>query len=240
MDWFKNWFNSKYYHILYKNRDEQEAVFFLNKIINHIKLKKGKVLDLACGKGRHAKYLNKIGLNVVGIDLSKNSIDFAKKNENEKLKFYVHDMRNVFKENEYNLVTNLFTSFGYFEDHKDEQKAINSMAKNLKKEGMLLIDFMNVKKVINLLIPSEKKIIDDINFDIKKSFNENYIIKDIEIIDKEINLKFQEKVRTLTLIDFSKMLEKANLKIIDLFGDYKLSDFNALHSDRLIILAMKS
>jgi len=240
MDWFKNWFNSKYYHILYKNRDEQEAVFFLNKIINHIKLKKGKVLDVACGKGRHAKYLNKIGLNVVGIDLSKNSIYFAKKYENEKLKFYVHDMRNVFKENEYNLVTNLFTSFGYFEDHKDEQKAINSMAKNLKKEGMLLIDFMNVKKVINSLIPSEKKIIDDINFNIKRSFNENYIIKDIEIIDKEINLKFQEKVRTLTLIDFSKMLEKANLKIIDLFGDYSLSDFNALHSDRLIILAMKS
>ena len=240
MDWFKNWFNSKYYHILYKNRDEQEAIFFLNKIINHIKLKKGKVLDVACGKGRHAKYLNKIGFNVVGIDLSKNSIDLAKKNENEKLKFYVHDMRNVFKENEFNLATNLFTSFGYFEDHKDEQKAINSMAKNLKKEGMLLIDFMNVKKVINSLIPSEKKIIDDINFNIKRSFNENYITKDIEIIDKEINLKFQEKVRTLTLIDFNKMLEKANLKIIDLFGDYKLSDFNALHSDRLIILAMKS
>ena len=240
MDWFKNWFDSKYYHILYKNRDEQEAIFFLKKIINHIKLKKGKVLDVACGKGRHAKYLNKIGFNVVGIDLSKNSIDLAKKNENEKLKFYVHDMRKVFKENEFNLATNLFTSFGYFEDHKDEQKAINSMAKNLKKEGMLLIDFMNVKKVINLLIPSEKKIIDDINFNIKRSFNENYITKDIEIIDKEINLKFQEKVRTLTLIDFSKMLEKANLKIIDLFGDYKLSDFNALHSDRLIILAMKS
>ena len=240
MDWFKNWFDSKYYHILYKDRDEQEATFFLSNIIDHIKLTNGKVLDVACGKGRHAKYLNKIGFNVVGIDLSKNSIDFAKKNENEKLKFYVHDMRNVFKENEYNLVTNLFTSFGYFEDQKDEQKAINSMAKNLKKEGMLLIDFMNVKKVINLLIPSEKKIIDDINFDIKKSFNENYIIKDIEIIDKEINLKFQEKVRTLTLIDFNKMLEKANLKIIDLFGDYKLSDFNALHSDRLIILAMKS
>ena len=79
MDWFKNWFDSKYYHILYKNRDEQEAVFFLNKIINHIKLKKGKVLDVACGKGRHAKYLNKIGFDVVGIDLSKNSIDLAKK-----------------------------------------------------------------------------------------------------------------------------------------------------------------
>ena len=240
MDWFKDWFDSKYYHILYKDRDEQEATFFLSNIIDHIKLTNGKVLDVACGKGRHAKYLNKIGFNVVGIDLSKNSIDLAKKNENEKLKFYVHDMRKVFKENEFNLATNLFTSFGYFEDHKDEQKAINSMAKNLKKEGMLLIDFMNVKKVINLLIPSEKKIIDDINFDIKRSFNENYIIKDIEIIDKEINLKFQEKVRTLTLIDFSKMLEKANLKIIDLFGDYKLSDFNALHSDRLIILATKS
>ena len=126
MDWFKNWFNSKYYHILYRNRDEQEAVFFLNKIINHIKLKKGKVLDVACGKGRHAKYLNKIGFNVVGIDLSKNSIDLANKHENEKLKFYVHDMRNVFKENEYNLVTNLFTSFGYFERKENNDEYLSA------------------------------------------------------------------------------------------------------------------
>jgi len=239
MDWFKNWFDSKYYHILYKNRDEQEAIFFLKKIINHIKLKKGKVLDVACGKGRHAKYLNKIGFNVVGIDLSKNSIDLANKHENEKLKFYVHDMRKVFKENEFNLATNLFTSFGYFENQKDEQKAINAMAQNLKNEGILIIDFMNVKKVINSLIPLENKTIDNINFNLKRNVDQNHIIKKIKIRDKQTSAEFQEKVRILTLIDFNKMLEKANMKIIDVFGDYSLNNFHAINSDRLIIVAKK-
>ena len=239
MDWFKGWFNSQYYHILYKDRDEQEAVFFLNKIIKHIKLKKGKVLDIACGKGRHAKHLNEIGFNVTAIDLSKNSIDQAKKHENKNLKFHIHDMRDVFKENTFDLATNLFTSFGYFENQKDEQKAINAMAQNLKNEGILIIDFMNVKKVINSLIPLENKTIDNINFNLKRNVDQNHIIKKIKIRDKQTSAEFQEKVRILTLIDFNKMLEKANMKIIDVFGDYSLNNFHAINSDRLIIVAKK-
>ena len=70
MNWFENWFNSKYYHILYKNRDHKEAVFFLDNIIKNININDGQILDVACGKGRHAKYLNHLGFNVTGIDLS--------------------------------------------------------------------------------------------------------------------------------------------------------------------------
>ena len=79
MEWFEDWFNSKYYHILYKNRDKSEAIFFLRNIINQLKFKDGKILDVACGKGRHAKYFNKLGFEVIGIDLSQKSIEFAKK-----------------------------------------------------------------------------------------------------------------------------------------------------------------
>ena len=215
MNWFENWFNSKYYHILYKNRDHKEAVFFLDNIIKNININNGRILDVACGKGRHAKYLNHLGFNVTGIDLSKNSIEFANKDSNENLKYFVHDMRSVFKKNHFDLVTNLFTSFGYFENQEDEQTTINAMSNNLKEGGLLLIDFMNVKKVISSLVTSESKEIDGIKFLIERKYDENHIIKKIIIKDKDSDLNFQEKVRALTLDDFDVMLNKANMKITD-------------------------
>ena len=239
MNWFENWFNSKYYHILYKNRDHKEAVFFLDNIIKNININNGRILDVACGKGRHAKYLNHLGFNVTGIDLSKNSIEFANKDSNENLKYFVHDMRSVFKKNHFDLVTNLFTSFGYFENQEDEQTTINAMSNNLKEGGLLLIDFMNVKKVISSLVTSESKEIDGIKFLIERKYDENHIIKKIIIKDKDSDLNFQEKVRALTLYDFDVMLKKANMKIVDLFGNYSLNEFNAIDSDRLIIISRK-
>ena len=239
MNWFENWFNSKYYHILYKNRDHKEAVFFLDNIIKNININDGQILDVACGKGRHAKYLNHLGFNVTGIDLSKNSIEFANRDSNENLKYFVHDMRSVFKKNHFDLVTNLFTSFGYFENQEDEQTTINAMSNNLKEGGLLLIDFMNVKKVISSLVTSESKEIDGIKFLIERKYDENHIIKKIIIKDKDSDLNFQEKVRALTLYDFDVMLKKANMKIVDLFGDYSLNEFNAIDSDRLIIISRK-
>lgn len=239
MEWFEDWFNSKYYHILYKNRDSSEAIFFLKNIINQLKFEDGKILDVACGKGRHAKYLNELGYEVTGIDLSQNSIEFAKNYNNDKLDFFVHDMRLVFKENHFDLVTNLFTSFGYFEDLNDEQIAINSMSNNLKREGLLLIDFMNVKKVINSLVKFEIKEIDNIKFTIERKYDDNYIIKKIKVEDQKTILNFQEKVRALTLYDFNLMMKSANMKIINLFGNYSLNEFDAQNSDRLIIISQK-
>tara|TARA_B110000116_G_scaffold42614_1_gene35026 strand:+ start:1988 stop:2707 length:720 start_codon:yes stop_codon:yes gene_type:complete len=239
MKWFETWFDSKYYHILYKHRDEQEAIKFLDNITQYLNITKGKILDVGCGKGRHAKYFNELGFNVVGIDLSLNSIAKAKLNETQDLKFYKFDMRNVFKENSFNLVTNLFTSFGYFDNSLDEQKTINAMVKNLKKDGILIIDFMNVKKIINNLVSKESKKINSVEFDITRELKDNYILKNITINDQDISLKFQEKVHALTLIDFSEMLQKASMSIVDIFGNYNLDDFNASQSERLILIARK-
>ena len=80
MSWFANWFDSPYYHTLYKNRDEKEAQVFIDNLIDYLQIHKGsKLIDIACGKGRHAKYFNKKGMDVVGVDLSQNSINTAKK-----------------------------------------------------------------------------------------------------------------------------------------------------------------
>ena len=240
MKWFADWFDSPYYHILYKNRDIKEAQQFIDNLVAHLQLKKeSKLIDIACGKGRHATYFNKLGFDVIGVDLSENSITTAKQNENKKLQFFKHDMRNTFKANSFNVVTNLFTSFGYFEDKKDEQKAINAMAKNLKPDGILIIDFMNVKKVIDHLVNSEQKLIEQIIFNISRKFKNNYIIKDISFSDNGKNYHFQEKVRAITLSDFSNFISNAGMKIIDIFGNYKLEDFNAITSDRLILICKK-
>ena len=86
MSWFANWFDSEYYHVLYKNRDEKEAEFFIENLVQYLNFqKRRKLLDIACGKGRHATYFNSLGFDVVGVDLSSNSITTAKKYKNETL-----------------------------------------------------------------------------------------------------------------------------------------------------------
>jgi cyclopropane fatty-acyl-phospholipid synthase-like methyltransferase len=240
MSWFAHWFDSPYYHTLYKNRDEKEAQAFIDNLVQHLQITKGsKLIDIACGKGRHATYFNSLGLDVVGVDLSPNSIASATKNVNATLQFSVHDMREVYQENSFDVVTNLFTSFGYFEENADEQKAINAMASNLKSEGVLIIDFMNVKKVIANLVASEQKTIDGITFDIIRKIEAGYIIKDIQITDGAIKQHFQEKVKAITLANYSEFITNVELKIIDIFGNYKLEDFNAITSDRLILICKK-
>ena len=240
MSWFANWFDSPYYHTLYKNRDEREAQVFINNLIDYLQIPKGsKLIDIACGKGRHAKYFNQKGMDVVGVDLSLNSIKTAKKDENKNLQFSLHDMRENYQEDTFDVVTNLFTSFGYFENNKDEQKAINAMASNLKKEGLLIIDFMNAKKVIANLVLNEQKKIDGIQFDIIRQVKDGYVLKDICITDEKEQQQFQEKVKAITVDDYSEFIDTAGLKIIDIFGNYKLDDFDEEISDRLILICKK-
>jgi len=240
MSWFANWFDSPYYHSLYKNRDEREAQIFIDNLIDYLQIPKGsKLIDIACGKGRHAKYFNQKGMDVIGVDLSLNSIKTAKKDENKNLQFSLHDMRENYQEDTFDVVTNLFTSFGYFENNKDEQKAINAMASNLKKEGLLIIDFMNAKKVIANLVLNEQKRIDGIQFDIIRQVKDGYILKDICITDGKEQQQFQEKVKAITLADYSELIANAELKIIDIFGNYKLDDFDEEISDRLILICKK-
>lgn len=239
-NWFDTWFDTPYYHLLYKDRNIDEAEFFLSNILNYLKVKKkDKFLDVACGKGRHAIFINRMGYDVEGIDLSSKSIDYANTHSNNKLRFNKHDMRLTYKKSEFDIVMNIFTSFGYFEKDEDNYKAIQAMADNLKKGGRLLLDFMNAKKVISKIVKNEKKKVEHITFNINREVKGKYIIKDIRFKDADKNFHFQEKVQALMLSDFIDLFEKSGLKILNLWGDYSLNDFNAIHSPRLIILAQK-
>lgn len=240
-NWFVSWFNSHYYHLLYKNRDEQEAADFIAGLLDYLKLERGvKVLDLACGKGRHSAQLRKVGYDVIGIDLSEDSIANAKENfEKEGLEFFEHDMRELYWSDYFDLVVNLFTSFGYFHDAEDDQKTINGVADSLKPGGMFVMDFMNATKVEANLVHHEEKTIEGVKFEMSRSVEEGVIKKNIHLIDGEVELDFEEKVDGLKLDSFKKYFKIAGLELLETFGDYDLRPFDESKSDRLIMICRK-
>jgi len=240
MEWFSEWFDSPYYHILYKNRDLKEAETFIDNLTSFLQLpSEAKVIDMPCGKGRHAIYLNKKGYTVSAADLSPENIRYAKSFENEGLKFYTHDMREQFAESEFDAFFNIFTSFGYFEDSAEDIRCIEGFKKALKPGGKLVIDFLNVHKAAVNILPNEVKIIDSISFSISKKIENKNIIKTIEFSDKGICYKFTEKVAMLYKEDFLNYFNFAELKNVVVFGNYNLEPFDPETSDRLILIAEK-
>jgi len=236
-DWFTDWFNTSYYHTLYQHRDESEACRFIDNLCAHLKIKQGsKILDLACGKGRHAIHLAKKGYQTTGVDLAEESIITAKENAVENVNFDIHDMREPYVNKGFDYVFNLFTSFGYFENNNENVQVLKAAAANLKANGIFVLDFLNVKKVIPNLIPSESKELDGIQFDIKRTYKGKQIIKDIIVNDAGQKHHFQERVSAFDLPALQKMASTTGLQIVTVFGDYDLNDFNTSNSDRLILV----
>ena len=235
-NWFVSWFDTPYYHILYKERNYREAQVFMDNLTHYLNLpEKAKVLDLACGKGRHSIYLNQLGYEVLGADLSENSITEANKNQNETLHFKVHDMREPF-EDKFDAIFNLFTSFGYFENEEDNLTTLKAMKESLTEYGFAVIDFMNVTQVVNNLVAEEIKTVENIEFHIKRYEKEGYIYKEIDFEDQGEKFHFIEKVKALTLKDFEELMEEAGIYLLDIFGDYKLKKFHKTESERLIMI----
>ena len=234
-----NWFDSDYYHILYSNRDLKEAEHFIKNLVNHLKIKKGsKILDLACGKGRHSIYLNKKGFDVTGYDNSEKSIEKAKKFKNNLLRFKRKEMTEEY-EGSFDFIFNLFTSFGYISENHNIN-TLKSIDNALVPNGILVIDFLNIHKVKSELIEEEIKKISDISFDIKRSINKKFIEKKIKITHNKKTLKFNEKVMNLKLKDFEKYFSIFNYSLLSVFGDYNLNIFNKKSSERLIMVIKKS
>ena len=235
-NWFASWFDTPYYHILYKDRDNEEAQLFMDNITQYLNLpENAKILDLACGSGRHSIYLNQLGYDVTGADLSENSIAVASKHSNDTLHFVVHDMREPFDE-KFDAIFNLFTSFGYFEDDNDNLKTLKAICASLDEYGFGVIDFMNVDHVIQNLVPEEVKTVEGIDFHIKRYVADGHIFKEIDFEDKGEKYHFTERVQALKLEVFEAMMEEAGIYLLDIFGDYKLKKFYRNESERLIMV----
>ena len=235
-EWFENWFNTPFYHILYDYRNDDEAEYFMNNLAGFLKLEQGNsVLDLPCGKGRHSLFLNALGYNTTGADLSANSIAHAKQFEKPGLSFEIHDMRNPLQ-GRYDAIFNLFTSFGYFNRETTNIEVFKNFKEALKPNGHIVVDFLNLEKVINDLVPEQQFSKKGIDFKIRKKVSDNFIIKEIEVISGKDTYHFEERVQALDLDKFKYFAEISGLEIEHVFGDYSLNDFNSVSSDRLILV----
>lgn len=239
-EWYSSWFDTPYYHILYKNRDYTEASVFMDKISEYLKLEKGiSCWDLCCGKGRHSLYLSNKGFNVIGTDLSTQSINDAKQKTNDHLEFFEHDMRKLFRINYFDVVFNLFTSFGYFDNPQDDVRVFDSVYKGLKSKGIFVFDFLNSEHVISNLLKYEEKEIDDIVFKISKELINKTIVKKIDFKHEGQNFHFEENVKAYPKSYFLELAEKTGFQVIHEFGNYQLDKFDNTISPRLILIMQK-
>ncbi len=241
-EWYKNWFNSGFYHKLYFKRDEKEAESFINRLIDHLQPAPGaRMLDVACGKGRHSKTLAAKGFEVTGIDISPDSIRHAKKAEKENLEFFVHDMRLPFRSNYFHYAFNFFTSFGYFRTRREHDAAIRTITASLRSSGIFVIDYLNVHFAEDHLVPSETRKIEQTLYDIHRWDDETHFYKKITVTDPSLRqpMSYTERVAKFTLGDFTDMLSYHGLQVQEVFGDYVFSHYDVQKSPSLIIIARK-
>lgn len=237
MDWFETWFDTPYYHILYKNHDFKEAEDFITKLTDDLQLPKNShIIDLACGKGRHSIYLNKLGYKVLGLDLSKQSIEYDKQFENDTLKFQVHDMRKEIQSEKVDAIFNLFTSFGYFETEEDDKSVFHSVHEAIKKDGYFVLDYLNQNFVRKSLVEKSTVVKENLIFDITKKIEDNYIIKEIDFEDKGKKFHFFEKVKLHTPEKILQYASEAGFERVKIWGDYQLNSFDEENSPRCINL----
>ena len=238
--WYQSWFDTSYYNILYKHRDDKEAQMFIKNLVQYLDIASDQhILDLACGKGRHSIFLNQLGFNVTGVDLSIHNILQAQKHSNARLNFRIHDMRTPM-EFKFDFILNMFTSFGYFDNHEDDKKVLVTIRDGLRSQGLAVIDFMNINYVLERLVSDEKICLDGIDFEIHRFFDGNFLRKSIKVSDAEKDYHFEERVRAYKLEDFRTLLSSNGLELLECFGSYRLEPFDEKLSSRLILILKRA
>lgn len=241
-EWYKDWFNSSFYHKLYFERDEREAQAFIQRLVEHLAPEKStRMLDVACGKGRHSKFLASMGFDVTGIDISPESIAYANQFACENLHFSVHDMRLPFWINYFDFAFNFFTSFGYFATRREHDDAMRTITRSVKPGGTILFDYLNVHYTEDRLVHNEEKTVGETHYEIHRWHDDQYFYKKIIVSDPSLRepIIHTEKVAKFSLGDFTDMLSFQKVQIKEVFGDYKLNRYDVRKTPRLIIVAQK-
>ncbi len=242
LEWFSAWFDSPYYHRLYRERDQPEAHQLLDNLVGWLRLKPGaRVLDLACGRGRHSVDLRRRGFDVTGVDLAAASIAHARQFEDAHLRFRVHDMRTSMGEpGQYDCVLNLFTSFGYFNSEAENVLVLRAIAEALRPGGELVLDYLNTHRVERHLVAQETKTEGGTTFDLRRRIHDGYFEKRIAFTDDEGQAQvFTERVMALWPEQFEEYFRLAGLRVRAVFGDYQLGPYVAEISPRLLYVLKK-
>jgi len=246
-EWFTTWFDTPLYEKLYADRDQQEAVQMIDLLESTLPCKDYPiVLDLGCGRGRHSIEMARRGYRVTGLDLSEQALDKARKKTTEQgldVRFVQGDMRVPIQES-FDMVVNLFTTFGYFSDSKDDERVLDAVAKMVRPKGWFVLDFLNPDWVRKTLVAQESRSIQGMKVYIRRWIetvlnNEESFDVSFDVVKKEMRFMdgegrtlgiFEESVRLYPLEWFQEQLLKRGFKLVNLFGDYQGGEFQKVDS----------
>lgn len=236
-DWFEEWFGDDYLRI-YQHRDESEAERAIELIAAQVRGREIQaVLDLACGAGRHSKALCERWWTV-GLDLSAALLRVARR-EDPDAPYVRADMRELpFATESFDLVVNLFTSFGYFEDDREHARVLACVRTAMRPRGTLVIDFLNAGQVRRNLVPYDERVENGITIEQTRiiSPDDRFVEKTIRL--RERGREYVERVRLLSSGDLERMLEAAGFDVVHCFGDYTGARWSE-NSPRTILFASR-
>jgi len=243
MSWYQDWFNSENYLKVYSHRNESEAERFVQLILDNLNLEaNSKILDMACGSGRHAIIFSKKGFDVTAIDISERLIANAKVNaaqNNLKINFVLSDILEYKTNEKFKLALNLFTSLGYFDNDEDNFQVIKKAYDLLTDGGYFVLDYFNKNYLLKNLVPTTIFSENGLRITQNRSIQGNRVRKDITIENKDSTEEFYESVRLFNHTEISKFFMEAGFKVYKEFGDYYGNNFDNDSSSRLIIFGKK-
>lgn len=236
-DWFEEWFGEDYLRI-YHHRDEEEAEHAIELIVSNLPGRQiNSVLDLGCGAGRHTNVLFERWWTV-GLDLSMALLRVARK-ESPDAPYVRADMRELpFADESFDLVVNLFTSFGYFDDDSEHARVLGCVRAALRPGGTFVIDFLNASQVRKDLVPYDERFENGVTIEQRRT-----ITRDDRFVEKTIRLRergreYMERVRLLSAADLERMLKAAGFEVSKRFGDYSGAGWSE-DSPRVILFASR-
>ncbi|MFA0734827.1 MAG: hypothetical protein OGMRLDGQ_001327 [Candidatus Fervidibacter sp.] len=244
--WYREFFDDLYLRVYQPLEAPEQVRREVDFIVKALDLPAGaKVLDLCCGQGRHSLELARRGFQVVGVDLSEALLYAARKRaESEGLSVtFLHcDMREIDFADEFDAVINMFTSFGYLESEAEDEKVLGKVAQALKSGGKFLLDVVNRDRLVRDFQAREWHaadegwlVLEERTFDHLSGRMET---RWVCVARDGVRYERLSSVRLYTTSELRTMLERAGLKVTNLFGDYDGSPYS-WDSQRLIVVACK-
>ena len=238
--WYESWFESPWYMKLYRHRTEDEAREAIDLVQHVARVPHGaRVLDLACGYGRHALALAEAGYNVIGLDYSRYLIKRAHEIfPHERVEYVVGDMRGPYDGGPFDAIVNFFTSFGYFDEDAENARVFDAVHDALAPGGRFVMDFLNAEVVRRTLVPESMDLVDGATVIQERAIEEPFVKKTIIINNPcSYELEFEESVWLYSADDLRRMATNAGLVVDHIIGDYDASPFHPEESPRCILIA---